>query len=257
MNAAADAPVTSYVAAAAPPGSIDYFALLFSPASRREALGSALALGKVVRNIAAQEAEGDILRLKLAWWHDEVRATRAGAPRHPLTRDLAGRIQSAQWLRSLERIVDETAASLTRQRPESLEAILREAHGLAERQTLISIAGGAEDDQALATALAGGVGIGLVELLFDPGGSRSRLRADDAAPQPGAADLAAIAVDHFDAMQSSAHSGERQSTVWLQAQLYREALERLARARYDAGAVAHRPLRLLWRAWCEARRLRA
>lgn len=259
MTAAADAPVASYVAAAAPPGSIDHFTLLFAPAATRDTLATALALGKVVLNIGAQTTEAEILRLKLAWWHDEIQVVRDGNARHPLTKDLAARVASPAWLEPLERLVAHTNSQVGRPLLDSLEAVLRHGHGMAERQALLAVVAGATHDDDLANARGAGVGIALTELLMAPAG---RLPGDVAASDAEtvaftAEQLASIARDHFDAMEPGTDDTHEPALVWLQARLHRDALERLVHASFDARRAQIGPLRLLWRAWREARRLRA
>ena len=259
MTAATDAPVASYVAAAAPPGSLDHFALMFAPAATRDALATALALGKVVHNIGTQTTEAEILRLKLAWWHDEIRVARDGDARHPLTKDLAARVASPAWLEPLGRLVAHINSQVGHPLLDSLEAVLRHGHGLAERQALLAVVAGAAHDDDLANARAAGVGIALTELLMAPAGrSPGDIVDSDAEPIAFTAEqLATIARDHFDAMEPATDDMNEPAIVWLQARLHRDALERLVRARFDARRAQIAPLRLLWRAWREARRLRA
>lgn len=259
MTEAADTPVASYIEAAAPPGSIDYYVLLFADPQLRGALASALALGKVILNITAQAAEPDILRLKLAWWHDEIAATRRAAARHPLTADLSVRAPTLTWLAAAERLVGSVAATIASGPPDTLAAVLRRAHGMAERQALLSALGEHEDDQVLACARAAGVGIGLTEVLRDrrlpPAAFRSR--HEDATLDFSAADLARVADDHFEAMGPVTGPRPGIETLRLQAAMHRALLARLQHSDFNASRAEVHPLRLLWQAWREARRLRA
>lgn len=251
-----DNPVAAYVEAAAPPGSPDYYALLFTDAGQRPALSAGLALGKVIINIASQRGETDILRLKLTWWHDEVRATREGQARHPLTKYLAMREPQLRWLPALQSLIASADSVVAAGPVATLAAVLRRAHGMAERQAFLSAIAGHEDDESLGVARTAGVGIALTELLRE-----RRLPAaafatgDDSRNEISAPKLAAIAVEHYDASDLRGRPGSAAVTLVLQALLHRMFLDRLLRDRFDPRRADLNPLRMLWHAWREARRL--
>lgn len=259
----AEAAADSYISAAAPPGSLDSYMLLFCEPEQRRATAIALALGKVILNVTTQGDEADIRRLKLAWWMDECAVTNNGQPRHPLTVGLSAHSDPVAWVPPLQRLVTGANAVAGIERFDALAGLLGFAHSMAQRQTLLSVVAGAPDDTSMANAHAAGVAVGIAELLLT-GDDRipsapfdDADRADPGAPAGASEQLAAIAHAHFDAMEGDAAERRCRSAVWLQASLYRKALRQLAANDYDSKQQSLHPLRLLWHAWREARNLRA
>ncbi len=242
-----ETPLDAYVAAAAAPGTIDYFVLLFSDAAHRAALSAGLALGKVIMNIARQDTEADIRYLKLQWWREEAGRTRNRQARHPLTAALADQSARPDWVSALQRLIDGAHNDVGVASFDSLARLLPHCHYAAERQALLVSLFDDCDDTALASARAAGVGICLSEMLCN---GDNRLPGDgfDDGTQDTTAQLTAIAEDHFAAMRPG--TGPGQVTVGLQAGLYRQALHRVR-----DGSTMH-PFGTLWRAWRQARKLR-
>lgn len=66
-----------------------YHSLLFTPQPQRAAAAALYAFWLEVREIDEECADAAIARVKLAWWEEEIAATFAGRPRHPITVALA------------------------------------------------------------------------------------------------------------------------------------------------------------------------
>ena len=252
MSSDIDAAVSTYVEAASPPGSIDYYLLLFSPHSLRDRLSAALALGKVITNIAVQQTEYEIRQLKLHWWLEEIERTGRGQPRHPLTCELTQQGPAQQWLPQLRTVVDASLQDLDQSRLETLKAVLPFCHRQATKQSLLAAVHPECTDNDLSNARACGVGRELTLLL-----ARQEPRFDGAsfelAPAEAYVQLASVATQHFEAMERTDASHE---TIWLQASLYRLWLQRLCKSNFDTDQANVGPLRLLWQAWRQARKLR-
>src|SRR5579862_4416777 len=71
------------------PGSHRYFVLLYTPAARRRALATLLALADELGAEPVAGADHGVAHTRLAWWRHEAERFRHGAPEHP-------------WLRSLQ-----------------------------------------------------------------------------------------------------------------------------------------------------------
>ncbi len=71
------------------PGSHRYFVLLYTPAARRRAMTTLLALADEIGAEPLAGADHGVVHTRLAWWRHEAERLRQGAPEHP-------------WLRSLQ-----------------------------------------------------------------------------------------------------------------------------------------------------------
>jgi phytoene synthase len=96
-----------------PPGTARYWSWLFAAPAAREPLLAMYALMAEWRALLDPATEGSVARIKLAWWHDEIRRLVAGAPLHPVTRHIAAMPHAAGAdLAMLERTVAAAAAQL-------------------------------------------------------------------------------------------------------------------------------------------------
>lgn len=74
---------------AAKSGSSFYYSFLFLPKERREAITALYAFCREVDDVVDECKEPDVARTKLQWWRQEIAATFAGHPSHPVSRALA------------------------------------------------------------------------------------------------------------------------------------------------------------------------
>lgn len=245
-------PVDDYVAAAVVPGQVDYYALLFAAGDQRERLSQGIALGKVILNIPRQQTESQIRQLKLHWWLEEIQRCEKGEPRHPLTRELSPATATTEWLRPLQRLVRGALDDVEQQPLTSLQLLLPYAHHVGERQALLATLHPSHNDDDLASARAAGVGIALTDLLAGDDPRLDPTIFDVTGAELTRAQVAEVAMTHFDAM-----AGEpAQPIIAMQASLHQQKLQRLAANHFADDGSVH-PLRLLWQAWRQGRKLRA
>ncbi|GAB4087728.1 phytoene/squalene synthase family protein [Hydrogenophaga soli] len=69
-------------------GSSFYYAFLFLPAARREAITAFYAFCREVDDVVDDATDLSVAAQKLAWWHGEVRQAFAGQPSHPVMQAL-------------------------------------------------------------------------------------------------------------------------------------------------------------------------
>lgn len=72
---------------AAPPGSMRYFALLYTPPEKRDAAAAAFIIDAEVRE-SARSANHDVAHTRLQWWRAEIDRLINGAAQHPAMRVL-------------------------------------------------------------------------------------------------------------------------------------------------------------------------
>jgi len=73
-----------------PEGSAAYYALLFTPPARRDAISALFALSQEFDQISTRRGEPSVTQTKMRWWDDEIRRLVNGQARHPLTRAMTG-----------------------------------------------------------------------------------------------------------------------------------------------------------------------
>lgn len=74
------------------PGSPAWFAMLFSPPEQRPAIAAVHALWHELDTLPRRITEPEPMRMRLAWWHEELGRLEAGSPRHPRA------IAASPWL---------------------------------------------------------------------------------------------------------------------------------------------------------------
>ena len=79
--------VAADVSSGAPAGSLEYFAVLFASAARRNDLRALYAFAAEIRRCSAL-TNHDIAHTRLQWWRQELDRCFAGDAQHPLTRTL-------------------------------------------------------------------------------------------------------------------------------------------------------------------------
>jgi hypothetical protein len=70
------------------PGSLRYFVLLYTPAARRPALASLLALSDEIGAGLSRQLDHELAHTRLNWWQRELAQHAAGVAQHPLLRVL-------------------------------------------------------------------------------------------------------------------------------------------------------------------------
>jgi phytoene synthase len=74
---------------AAPAGSTLYYSVLFLPQSQRRAVVALYAFCRELQDAVDQASDPAIARAKVLWWRNELQATFAGNPQHPVMHALA------------------------------------------------------------------------------------------------------------------------------------------------------------------------
>ncbi|MET0345543.1 MAG: presqualene diphosphate synthase HpnD [Casimicrobiaceae bacterium] len=69
-------------------GSSFYYSFLFLPPPRRRAITALYAFCREVDDVVDAVIDPGVARIKLAWWRNEVAATYAGSPQHPVAQAL-------------------------------------------------------------------------------------------------------------------------------------------------------------------------
>lgn len=77
----------SLIARAAPPGSLRYFSLLYTPEAQRTVLTALLVIDAEIRE-AATGANHDVAHTRLRWWRMEIDRLVHGSAQHPAARTL-------------------------------------------------------------------------------------------------------------------------------------------------------------------------
>lgn len=75
-------------------GSSFYYAFLFLPAARREAITAFYAFCRAIDDVVDEVSDPGVAATKLAWWQNEVARSFAGEPTHPVMKALAPKAQA-------------------------------------------------------------------------------------------------------------------------------------------------------------------
>lgn len=78
----------SFINRAAPPGSMRYFSLLYSPEDARESLMALFVVDAEIRE-SVQSSSHDVAHTRMQWWRQEIERLINGNAQHPATRVLA------------------------------------------------------------------------------------------------------------------------------------------------------------------------
>jgi phytoene synthase len=122
----------SLISRAAPPGSLRYFSLLYTPHARRDALTALLVIDAEMRELAVS-VNHDVAHTRLRWWRMEVDRLCNGNAQHPATRVLqaAAGLQPEHWsvLHEPLSAADMDLARLTYQSMDELNAYCARSGG--------------------------------------------------------------------------------------------------------------------------------
>jgi phytoene synthase len=113
---------------AAPPGSSRYFAQLYAPPEKREALLALFAVESEIRD-SAENANHDVAHTRLRWWRDEIERLANGNAQHPAARSLQAHAADRGVFRRLHELVVSADMDLARM----TYANARELHAYTER----------------------------------------------------------------------------------------------------------------------------
>jgi phytoene synthase len=161
----------SMVNRAAPPGSMRYFALLYTPAAKREAV-TALFVVEAEMHESARSANHDVAHTRLAWWRAEIDRLVNGSPQHPAMRALnaneAQRRARYSKLHELAAAADMDLARMTYANSQELRAYaVRSGGAIAELIAAELATPDALDADHRASAVRIGAGVRQAEMLRD------------------------------------------------------------------------------------------
>ncbi len=160
---------TSYVNRAAPPGSLRYFSLLYTPPDKRPALTALYVLDTEIRD-AARSPSHDVAHARLQWWQEEMARLVDGDPQHPATRILAQAAASGADFSGLNELLaaaDMDLARLTYATAEELRAYCARSGGTICEIAARLCAPASLDDASCRLAQHVGIGIRMTEILRD------------------------------------------------------------------------------------------
>lgn len=156
---------------ATPPGSSTYYSVRLAPAKLRDDLAAVVAWRHEVRSVLERVSDPGVAHTKLHWWREELNRSAGGAPRHPLSRNLAlamarHRLPSESFLV----MADQVQAELAGQQPADRRSVEAACEAdLGALFDLLARCHGITDPQRLGAARRLGAFCGLVYLIRDSG----------------------------------------------------------------------------------------
>lgn len=160
----------SLINRAAPAGSMRYFALLYTPMEKRDAVTALYVIDAEIRE-SAQSANHDVAHTRLQWWRQEIDRLVNGNAQHPATKILGALpdVDRKQFARLHELIVaaDMDLARMTYLNAKELRAYSTRSGGTVQELIAIVMAPGTPADPVLKAANRAGVGIRQAEMLRD------------------------------------------------------------------------------------------
>lgn len=155
----------------APPGSMRYFSLLYSPEQRREVVLALYVIETEIRE-SAKSASHDVAHTRLTWWRAETDRLINGNPQHPATRVLfehtSGDRTVFNKLHEVLAAADMDLARMTFSNQQELRAYCSRSGGAIQELIASLLVGpGALDEPTRAAANKLGVGIRMAEVVRD------------------------------------------------------------------------------------------
>lgn len=264
---------------AAPPGSMRYFSLLYTPEDRRDAVLALYVVDSEIRE-SSRIASHDVAHTRLTWWRAETDRLVNGNPQHPATRLLCDRWRGERSvfakLHEILVAADMDLARMTFNNEQELRAYCARSGGALQELVASQLAAPAVlDEPTRATANKLGVGIRLAEMLRDLRQDAydgnvylpldvldkhelkpEHLRAREVEPKLKDAlkKLRELAIQELNLPNRSSHEALR--PVLVLAALHRKLLDRIAARNYDVASqrIELGPLQKPWTAWRAARR---
>lgn len=270
----------SLINRAAPPGSLRYFSLLYTPEDRRDAVLALYVIESEIRE-SSRSASHDVAHTRLQWWRGETDRLVNGNPQHPATRVLFERAHVSHTVFSkLHEILvgaDMDLARMTFADERELRVYCSRSGG-ALQELIASQLVAPEPLEETARAAANKLGIGIrqseilrdlrqdacdgnvylpLDLLDEHNIKPEHLRAREVDANVKAA-LRAFRSAAIAELEPSAHSPQTQQLrpVLVLAALHRKLLDRIAARNYDVATerVDLGPFQKPWTAWRAARR---
>ncbi|MFC4308081.1 squalene/phytoene synthase family protein [Steroidobacter flavus] len=264
----------------APPGSMRYFSLLYSPEDKREIVLALYAIETEIRE-SAKSASHDVAHTRLTWWRAETDRLINNNAQHPATRVLSERASGDRSLfNKLHEVLagaDMDLARMTFSNQQELRAYCSRSGGaIQELIAALLVQPGTLDEATRAAANKLGVGIRMAEIVRD-------LRQDaydgNVYLPLDLLDRHELKTDHLRAREvdpklKSALSSIRESAtaelalplrgpqtehlrpIYVLAALHRKLLDHIAARHYDVATqrIELGPLQKPWTAWRAARR---
>lgn len=170
------------------PGSLRYYALLYTPSALREELNTLLALADEIGARPSDHADHSVAHVRLEWWRHELERFSHGAPQHPWLQALLAQhpATGALNLRSLVAGAQVDLATRT----------LHAQHGAALRSALFAVIAAALCDEPLTAELeqaVGALGEAVQRLERDPQDQAARAQMHQPLQRIGAARQAPLA----------------------------------------------------------------
>ena len=271
----------SHVDRAAPPGSMRYFALLYTPAEQRDAATALLLIDAEIRE-SAQSPNHDVAHTRLQWWRQEIdRLVNANA-QHPATRVLSSlSIDRRQFLKLHELLAaaDMDLARMTYVNERELRAYCARSGGVVTELLARVLATTGIDDETAKLANRLGSSVRATEIVRDVRQhahdgqlyiplefldandiKQEDLRAENLSP-PARRAIATLSTQVQAEFATTIASIPPDSRAYFRpllvlAELHAALLARIAQLDYNVGAqrVELGPVRKPWLAWRAARR---
>lgn len=264
----------------APPGSMRYFSLLYSPENRRDIVMALYAIDTEIRE-SAKSASHDVAHTRLTWWRAETDRLLNANPQHPATRLLLERTSADRTvfnkLHEVLAAADMDLARMTFSNQQELRAYCSRSGG-AIQELIATLLVGPEalDETSRAAVNKLGVGIRMTEIVRDlrqdaydgnvylpldlldnHGLKTEHLRALEVDPKLKDAlrSLSACASAELE-LPPRGPQTEHLRCVYVLAALHRKLLDHIAARNYDVAAqrIELGPLQKPWTAWRAARR---
>jgi phytoene synthase len=264
----------------APPGSMRYFSLLYSPEDKRDAVLALYVIDTEIRE-SAKSASHDVAHTRLTWWRAETDRLVNGNPQHPATRVLNEHASGDRAIFSKLHEVLAAAymdlARMTFSNQQELRAYCSRSGGAIQELIAALLAQpGALDETTRAAANKLGVGIRMAEIVRDlrqdayDGNvylpldlldrqelKTDHLRAREVDPKLKTAlssirDSAAAELE----LPPRGRQTESLRPAFVLAALHRKLLDHIAARHYDVASqrIELGPLQKPWTAWRAARR---
>ena len=272
----------SQINRAAPPGSMRYFALLYTPPEKREAVTALFVIDAEIRE-SAQSASHDVAHTRLAWWRQEIDRLVNDNAQHPATRVLARSTSDRRRFGKLHELLaaaDMDLARMTYLNAVELRAYCARSGGAAAELIATQVADPQTlDDAARAAANKLGALTRATEIVRDvrqdaydgrlyvplddleKHGAKHedfRPRELDAPARAALADVARRTLADIDGTLASIPAATRAylRPLYVLAELHRGLLKQIDGVDYQVGAqrIDLGPIRKPWLAWRAARR---
>ncbi len=264
----------------APPGSMRYFSLLYSPEQRREIVLALYVIDAEIRE-SAKSASHDVAHTRLTWWRAETDRLINGNPQHPATRLLHERTSAHRRvfakLHEMLAAADMDLARMTFTNQQELRAYCSRSGGAIQELVASQlVAPEPLEEAARAAANKLGVGIRMTEVVRDlrqdayDGNvylpldlldlhelKTEHLRAREVTPKLKDAlrSIRDSAIAELELPSRGAHT-EHLRPAYVLAALHRKLLDRIAARNYDVATerIELGPLQKPWTAWRAARK---